>query len=107
MTGWFWHVKLQVFQRVNTMFLWKAKFLLTFAKSKASPNYLNSEIDREAALEIAKQQIEDHHRFLLQQDVDKIVEIKTEVTSKANGLFACAHLVHKIRIQRQSIPVDN
>jgi hypothetical protein len=29
---------------------------------------------------MTKQQIEDHHRFLLQQDVDKIVEIKTEVT---------------------------
>ncbi len=30
--------------------------------------------DRDEALEIAKQQIEAHHRFLLQQDIDKIVE---------------------------------
>jgi hypothetical protein len=43
---------------------------------------LNSEIDRDEALELAKQQIEVHHRYLLQQDVDKIVEIKTEVNVK-------------------------
>ena len=53
-----------------------------FRKIEGYAKLLNSEIDREDALDMAKQQIEDHHRFLLQQDVDRIVEIKTEVTSK-------------------------
>jgi len=43
---------------------------------------LNSEIDREEALELAKQQIEAHHRYLLQQDVDKIVEMKNDFNVK-------------------------
>jgi N-dimethylarginine dimethylaminohydrolase len=37
---------------------------------------------REEALEIAKQQIEALHRFLLQQDIDKIVEADTTITLK-------------------------
>ena len=82
MTGWFWQEKLQIFPHASTRFRLKAKFLLIFEKSKVLPNFLNSEIDREEALDLAKQQIEDHHRFLLQQDVDRIVEIKTEVTAK-------------------------
>ena len=60
----------------------EGKIPFDFRKIEGFAKLLNSEIDRDAALEMAKQQIEDHHRFLLQQDVDKIVEIKTEVTSK-------------------------
>ena len=60
----------------------EGKIPFDFRKIEGFAKLLNSEIDREAALEMAKQQIEDHHRFLLQQDVDKIVEIQTEVTSK-------------------------
>ena len=60
----------------------EGKIPFDFRKIEGFAKLLNSEIDREAALEIAKQQIEDHHRFLLQQDVDRIVEINTEVTSK-------------------------
>ena len=60
----------------------EGKIPFDFRKIEAFAKLLNSEIDREAALEIAKQQIEDHHRFLLEQDVDKIVEITTEVTLK-------------------------
>ena len=60
----------------------EGKIPFDFRKIEGFAKLLNSEIDREAALEMAKQQIEDHHRFLLQQDVDRIVEIKTEVTSK-------------------------
>jgi hypothetical protein len=41
---------------------------------------LNSEIEREEALELAKQQIEASHRFLLQQDVDKIIDMTSEFT---------------------------
>jgi uncharacterized FlaG/YvyC family protein len=43
---------------------------------------LNSEIDRDEALELARQQIEVHHRFLVQQDVDKVVELNTSLNLK-------------------------
>ncbi len=85
----------------------EGKIPFDFRKIEGFAKLLNSEMDRDAALEIAKQQIEDHHRFLLQQDVDKIVEIKTEVTAETDSLFARAHLVHQIRIQRQRLPADN
>ena len=60
----------------------EGKIPYDFRKIEGFAKLLNSEIDRDAALELAKQQIEDHHRFLLQQDVDRIVEIKTDVTLK-------------------------
>ena len=60
----------------------EGKIPFDFRKIEGFAKLLNSEIDRDVALELVKQQIEDHHRFLLQQDVDKIVEIKTEVTPK-------------------------
>ena len=60
----------------------EGKIPYDFRKIEGFAKLLNSEIDREEALDLAKQQIEDHHRFLLQQDVDRIVEIKTEVTVK-------------------------
>jgi hypothetical protein len=50
-----------------------------FRKIEGFAKVLNSEIDREEALEFAKQQIEAHHRYLLKQDVDKIIEIHTEL----------------------------
>jgi len=53
-----------------------------FRKIEGFAKVLNSEIDRDEALELAKQQIEVHHRFLLQQDVDKIVEMTTEYEVK-------------------------
>ena len=60
----------------------EGKIPFDFRKIEGFAKLLNSEMTQDAALEIAKQQIEDHHRFLLQQDVDKIVEIKTEFTAK-------------------------
>ena len=60
----------------------EGKIPFDFRKIEGFAKLLNSEIDRDAALELAKQQIEDHYRFLLQQDVDKIIEIKTEVNLK-------------------------
>lgn len=56
----------------------EGKIPYDFRKIEGFAKVLNSEIDRDEALELAKQQIEAHHRFLLQQDVDKIVEMKTE-----------------------------
>ena len=53
-----------------------------FRKIEGFAKILNSEIEREEAVELAKQQIEGHHRFLLQQEVDKIIEIRTDFNIK-------------------------
>lgn len=37
-----------------------------------------SEIDENEALTVAKHEIKAHHEFLAKQDVDRIIEIKTE-----------------------------
>jgi hypothetical protein len=60
----------------------EGKIPYDFRRIEGFAKLLNSEIDRDAALEIAKQQIDAHHRYLLQQDVDRIVDIKTELTLK-------------------------
>ena len=60
----------------------EGKIPYDFRKVEGFAKVLNSEIDRDEALELAKQQIEAHHRFLLQQDVDKIVEMNTDVNVK-------------------------
>jgi hypothetical protein len=60
----------------------QGKIPYDFRKVEAFAKVLNSEIDRNNATEIAKQQINEHHRFLLKQDVDKIVEVKDEVEVK-------------------------
>lgn len=53
-----------------------------FRKIEGFAKLLNSEMNRDEALEIAKQQIEALHRFLLQQDIDKIVEATTTINLK-------------------------
>jgi DNA-directed RNA polymerase subunit RPC12/RpoP len=53
-----------------------------FRKIEGFAKLLNSEIDRDAALELAKQQIDSHHRFLLQLNVDRIIEAATTLTLK-------------------------
>ncbi len=53
-----------------------------FRKIEGFAQVLNSELDRDQALELARQQIDTHHRFLLQQDVDRIVEAATTVNLK-------------------------
>jgi hypothetical protein len=53
-----------------------------FRKIEGFAKVLNSEIDRDEALELAKQQIDAHHRFIMQQDVDRIVEAATTLTLK-------------------------
>src|SRR3989304_3470579 len=56
----------------------EGKIPYDFRKIEGFAKVLNSEIERDEALELAKQQIETHHRYLLQQDVDRIIELKTE-----------------------------
>jgi hypothetical protein len=60
----------------------EGKIPYDFRKIEGFAKILNSEIERDEALELAKQQIEAHHRFLLQQDVDKIVDLSTEFSVK-------------------------
>jgi len=53
-----------------------------FRRIEGFAKVLNSEIDRDEAVALAKQRIEAHHRFLLQQDVDKIVEVRSDFNVK-------------------------
>ncbi|MFA5572037.1 MAG: hypothetical protein GX799_04105 [Crenarchaeota archaeon] len=53
-----------------------------FRKIESFAKILNSEIEREQATKLAQQQIDSHHRFLLQEDVDRIVEATTTVIPK-------------------------
>lgn len=50
-----------------------------FRKIEDSAKILNSEIDKREAVELARQQIDEHHRYLVQQDVDRIIEMKNEM----------------------------
>jgi hypothetical protein len=60
----------------------EGKMPYDFRQIEGFAKILNSEIDRDEAIDLAKQQIEAHHRFLLQQDVDKIVEAHTDFDVK-------------------------
>ena len=58
------------------------KISYDFRRIEGFAKLLNSEITREEALEITKQQIEELHRFLLQQEIDRIVETTTTINPK-------------------------
>ncbi len=60
----------------------EGKIPYDFRKIEGFAKLLNSEMDRDEALELARQQIDAHHRFLLQQDIDRIVEATTTVNLK-------------------------
>jgi hypothetical protein len=60
----------------------EGKIPYDFRKIEGFAKILNSEIEREEALTLAEQQIDAHHRFLLQQDVDRIIEMKNEFNVK-------------------------
>ena len=57
----------------------EGKIPFDFRRIEAFAKVLNSEIDKDEAEEQAKAEIEGNHKFLAQQDVDKIVEMKTEI----------------------------
>jgi hypothetical protein len=57
----------------------EGKIPYDFRKIEGFAKLLNSEVDRDAALELAKQQIEALHRYLLREDVDRIIDLKTEI----------------------------
>lgn len=56
----------------------EGKISYDFRKIEKFAKVLNSEIEKTEAVESAKQQIESHHQFLMKQDVDKIIEMKTD-----------------------------
>ena len=60
----------------------EGKIPYDFRQLEGFAKIFNSEMEREEAMELAKQQIEAHHRFLLKQDVDKIVDMTTEYDVK-------------------------
>jgi hypothetical protein len=57
----------------------EGKIPYDFRKIEGFAKVLNSEIDKDEAVELAKRQIEELHRYLIQKDVDKIIDMKTEV----------------------------
>jgi ribosomal protein S26 len=57
----------------------EGKISYDFRKVEGFARVLNSEIERNEAIELAKQQIENLHVFLAKQDVDKILEMKTDL----------------------------
>ncbi|MCW4046297.1 MAG: hypothetical protein NWE99_01860 [Candidatus Bathyarchaeota archaeon] len=60
----------------------EGKIPYDFRRIEGFAKVLNSEIDRDEAMELAKQQIDAHHRFLLKKDVDRLVEMQTTYTVK-------------------------
>jgi len=56
----------------------EGKIPYDFKKIEGFAKMLNSEIERNEVTEMAQQQIEDTHHFLVQQDIDKIIEMKTD-----------------------------
>jgi hypothetical protein len=58
------------------------KIPYNFQKIEGFAKVLNSEITKDEALERAKQQIENHHNFLLQQNIDRVIELSTMLELK-------------------------
>jgi len=79
-----------------------------FKKIEGFAKVLNSEVEKEEALGRAQQQIEESHRFLIRQDVDKVIETKTEFDAEeAVYLHAPAWLiVYEYKGRRYNIWLD-
>jgi len=58
-----------------------------FRKIEGFAKVLNSEVAKEQAVEMARQQIDGHHRFLLQENVDRVVEANTIVNAYPDVLY--------------------
>ena len=57
----------------------EGKIPYDFRKIEGFAQVFNSEIDKDEAVELAKEQIDAQHRFLSQQDIDKIIDMKTDI----------------------------
>jgi len=58
----------------------EGKIPYDFRKIEQFAKVLNSEINEQEAAEIAKQQVENNHQFLAKQEVDKIIEMKSDIS---------------------------
>jgi hypothetical protein len=56
----------------------EGKIPYDFRKIEGFAKTLNSEIARDEAVKLARQEIESHHQFLAKQEVDRIVEMKSD-----------------------------
>jgi hypothetical protein len=72
----------------------EGKIPYDFKRIAGFAKVLNSEIERDEAFDVARQQIEESHRFLIKQDVDRVLEMKTDFDAgEAVYLHAPAWLV--------------
>lgn len=55
----------------------EGKVPFDFRRIESYARLLNSEVERDQSIEIAHQQIDMHHKFLLQENIDRIVEATT------------------------------
>jgi len=86
----------------------RAKVPYDFRRVEDFARVLNSEIGREEAVELAKQQVEAHHQFLAQQDVDKIVEVSSDL-SVGESVYLHApiwFIAYEYRGKRYSVILD-
>lgn len=60
----------------------EGKIPFDFRKIEGFAKVLNSEVDKDDAVELARQQIDQHHRYLAQEDVDKIIDMNTSIDVK-------------------------
>jgi hypothetical protein len=58
----------------------EGKIPYDFRKIEGFAKTLNSEMTKDEAVRLARQQIEGHHEFLAKQKVDKIIEIKSGIS---------------------------
>ena len=86
----------------------EGKISYDFRKIEKFAKVLNSEIEKAEAVESAKQQIENHHQFLVKQDVDKIIEMKTDC-SIGDSVYLHApiwFIAYEYKGERYSIILD-
>jgi len=86
----------------------EGKISYDFRKIEKFAKVLNSEIEKTEAVESAKQQIKSHHQFLVKQDVDKIIEMKTDF-SIGDSVYLHApiwFIAYEYKGERYSITLD-
>ena len=86
----------------------EGKIPYDFRKIEAFAKVLNSEIERDEAIDVAKQQIENLHQFLVKQDVDKVIEMNTnfEVGDSVYLHAPVWFIVYEYKRKRYSIFLD-
>jgi hypothetical protein len=86
----------------------KGKIPYDFRRIEAFAKVLNSEIERDEAIDVAKQQIENLHQFLVKQDVDKVIEMNTnfEVGDSVYLHAPVWFIVYEYKRKRYSIFLD-